>query len=574
MLMRLLLGMAVGAAGLGSGSGAEHGAPQYSGGWRVDATRLVAPEVSVRLSLALRPHRADAQAEIERIAMRVSDPRSAEYGQYLSARAIADLTAPAPRSVAAVEAWLSDVPAIKFRRTNEIVSVEGPVSALEQLLQTKFHHVVNAGQDQSRVRAGVFRLPDTVEDSVEAIFGLHGLPLPPRGAAGRRVRFPHPREPANVTPAVLARTYGIAGVKKVANSTNRQAVAEFQGQCMNQTDLETFWEMFVMKQVAGATQMDVTALKYRGDKGQCQGRTQPSLDIQYMMGISPGTETWFYDQASMDFCADLKAWTQLLLRDDDSPLVNSVSYGWQGNLTQVACSDALVESIDNDFAKIAAKGISILFASGDSGSGYSPDCDGVKDTALTGGEVLRSIPVPEATVCCEIAGQIGGKEAGSNPSWQFQSGGGPDDAGSHRQLRRGPPTPKLGNCSIYRKDTVTGTVPAPKTSCGGPVAAPDATVALYPSWPASSPWVTSVGGTRFQGEKEGNPEMATDQFGSGGGFCSFIKQSPDAQWQSAAVAKYFTVVNKTTLPPSSAYNPLGRATPDVSALAEGACVQP
>jgi hypothetical protein len=272
----------------------------------------------------------------------------------------------------------------------------------------------------------------------------------------------------------------------------------------------------------------------------------------------------------MDFCADLKSWAQLLLQDDHAPLVNSVSYGWQGNLSQVACSDALVQSIDSDLAKLAAKGISILFASGDSGSGYSPDCDGVKDTALTGGEVLRSIAVPEATVCCEIAGQVGGKEAGTNPSWQFRPGGWRDDVRSHRQLRLGSTTPKLGNCSIFRENTVTGTVRALKASCGGPVATPNPTVALYPSWPASSPWVTSVGGTRFQREKEGSPEMATDQFGSGGGFFSFIKQTPDATWQSATVAKYFTVVNKTTLPPLSAFDPHGRATPDVSALAEGA----
>ena len=64
-----------------------------------------------------------------------------------------------------------------------------------------------------------------------------------------------------------------------------------------------------------------------------------------------------------------------------------------------------------------------------------------------------------------------------------------------------------------------------------------AKVQLWPSWPASSPWVTSVGATRFIGQKVGNPEMATDQFGSGGGFSSQFDQT-DAQYQAAAVAKY------------------------------------
>lgn len=577
MASRLALGLGVFAMVLAAGRArTTHDAPGYSGGWRVDELRAVAPASSVRFSLALRPQREDAQAEIERIAMRVSDPRSARYGKYLSGSAIAELSAPAPQSIAVVEAWLSAVPGVTFRRTNEIVSVDGAVDALEQLLRTRFHRVVNTAHGQSRVRAGAFLLPDAVEQAVAAIFGLHGLPLPPRPAARRRSRIPHPQqEPANITPSVLIRTYGVSSVIPAANSTNRQAVAEFQGQCMNQSDLRTFWQTFVMNQVAGATEEDATVVKYRGENynDQCEGETQPSLDIQYMMGISPGIETWFYDQASMDFCADLKAWTQLLLQDDDAPLVNSVSYGWQGNLTQVQCSADLVTSIDNDFAKLAAKGITIVFASGDSGSGYAPDCGGVTGTALTGGELLRSIPVQEAAVCCEIAGKVGGKAAGSNPDWQFQPKGGPDDASSRRQLRRGPPS-KLGNCSIFRKGTVTGTIPAYNTWCGGPMATPNPTITLYPSWPASSPWVTSVGGTRFRGEKEGNPEMATDQFGSGGGFSSLIKQSPDAKWQSSTVAKYFQAVNKSTLPPASAYDPQGRATPDVSALAEGVSSTP
>ena len=34
---------------------------------------------------------------------------------------------------------------------------------------------------------------------------------------------------------------------------------------------------------------------------------------------------------------------------------------------------------------------------------------------------------------------------------------------------------------------------------------------LYASWPASSPWVTAVGATRFDGHTIGSEEMASDQ---------------------------------------------------------------
>ena len=54
--------------------------------------------------------------------------------------------------------------------------------------------------------------------------------------------------------------------------------------------------------------------------------------------MSPGLKTEFFEQMSMDFCADLKNWTALLLATDDVPLVHSVSYGWQRNLSQVQCT--------------------------------------------------------------------------------------------------------------------------------------------------------------------------------------------------------------------------------------------
>ena len=51
-----------------------------------------------------------------------------------------------------------------------------------------------------------------------------------------------------------------------------------------------------------------------------------------------------------------------------------------------------------------------------------------------------------------------------------------------------------------------------------------------------------MGATRFVGQKAGNEEMATDQFGSGGGFSKMFGQSPDAKWQSDDVANYLKVL--------------------------------
>merc|ERR1719277_156127 len=89
---------------------------------------------------------------------------------------------------------------------------------------------------------------------------------------------------------------------------------------------------------------------------------------------------------------------------------------------------------------------------------------------------------------------------------------------------------------------------------------------VYPSWPASSPWVTAVGATRFIDNKVGALEMATDRFGSGGGFSRMFDAFED---QVSAVQHYFQTVNASSLPPSGAFPVSGRATPDVAALGDG-----
>jgi len=183
--------------------------------------------------------------------------------------------------------------------------------------------------------------------------------------------------------------------------------------------------------------------------------------VDYIMGPAPGIATEFWYWSGMDFCGDLEQWTAQLLSSTAPPLVTSVSYGWQGVLSRLGCTTAKVNDVDANFAKLAANGITIIFASGDSGSGLTSNT-------------------------------------------------------------------------------------------------------LYPAWPASSQWVTAVGSTRFESQRVGQPEMATDQFGSGGGFSTLV-DAFDAQ--KAAVKNYLATA--PGLPPSTMFPAGGRATPDVAALGEG-----
>ena len=81
---------------------------------------------------------------------------------------------------------------------------------------------------------------------------------------------------------------------------------------------------------------------------------------------------------------------------------------------------------------------------------------------------------------------------------------------------------------------------------------------FMPSWPASSPYVTSVGAT-YSTEQDGH-ETAVDW--SGGGFSDTFAMP---QWQRRAAEEYFRSASKA-LPIASRYNASGRGYPDVAAL--------
>jgi tripeptidyl-peptidase-1 len=434
-----------------------HLTPELPQGWQ-KLEQPVAGEHPVTLRLSLKQSNLD---ELYKIASEVSDPQHASYGKYLSNADISKLTAPSAADVAAVEGWLSESN-VPFNRVGELVEVKLTATSAATLLGTTFHHAASDATGQSVVRASDYSLPAQVEDAVAAVYGMHGLPLPPRKPIlGPN---PFPPEPVNVTPAVIEKVYEISGVKPSGSMKNKDAVAEFQGQTIEPSDIVKFFKDYVPKKTeAGKIE------KFVGNKGIGMSGIEAALDVDYIMGVAPGLLTEFWYWAGMDFCGDLKNWTNTILSTEGAPLVHSVSYGWQGNVSELGCKPADVADTDVNFAKLAAKGISIIIASGDSGSGYSPfPADGHK-------------------------------------------------------------LPKL-----------------------------------WPSWPASSPWVTSVGSTRFIKQSVTQPEMATDQFGSGGGFSTDF----DAFKAQATAVKHYLSVAKD-LPPAGSFPPTGRATPDVSALGEG-----
>ena len=123
-------------------------APDYPCDWNTKGH--VHPSTVVNFTIALKEQNAEL---IHKIALDVSDPDSANYGQYLSTQEIAEITAPKDSHVEAVMTFLKSH-TIAFTRTMHQLHVSVSVVDAERLFRTVFYTVSHEDSQQTRVHAG------------------------------------------------------------------------------------------------------------------------------------------------------------------------------------------------------------------------------------------------------------------------------------------------------------------------------------------------------------------------------------------------------------------------------------
>ena len=259
------------------------------------ATSASNSEPSVSFSLTLRERNLD---RVQAIALAVSTPGDASYGEHLTRSELDTLTAPLAGSLSRVTAWLEvqDVPSSSVEVTRgRHVKVSGlPIAQARDLLSADFTLITRDGVTSEKTRAFATRysLPLEIADVVAVVYGLSGVPLPvptvsPVGAGSRSPAY----GPPHVTPAILKKTYNITDDEFANNvTTNKQAIVSFLGQTFSADDLNTFYSTYVSNTTKPPT---ITCVP----PSSCEGgsETEASLDIQYLIGASPRvpTEGWY-----------------------------------------------------------------------------------------------------------------------------------------------------------------------------------------------------------------------------------------------------------------------------------------
>ncbi|XP_056623244.1 tripeptidyl-peptidase 1 isoform X2 [Triplophysa dalaica] len=416
----------------------------------------VKPLEEVELTFALKQQNVD---HLKELLKQVSDPDSPQYGKYLSLEEVAALAQPSQLTEKVVQHWLQShgVKNCHTVVTRDFLQCAMTAQVAEALLPgTKFRRYNKDGQSLLR-STSLYSVHEDVFQHLDFVGGVHRFP--PRGRVVSK-GFKGKRQSSlwyhlGVTPSVVRSRYNLTAKDVGTASNNSQAVAQFLEQYYHPADLAEFMSLFGR----GFKHMSAVE-RVVGTQGGGKAGIEASLDVEYIMSSGANISTWvFTNPGRHETQEPFLQWMLMLSNMSAVPWVHTISYGDDEDSLSVA----YMNRINIEFMKAGLRGISMLFASGDSGAG----------------------------------------------------------------------------CRHLTKERNT----------------------FRPSFPASSPYVTTVGGTSFQNPFKVTYEV-TDYI-SGGGF-SNVFSMPD--YQTGSVGKYLKSVKP--LPPQTYFNTSGRAYPDLAALSD------
>lgn len=504
----------------------------------------VAPESLKEVREVLLYIKDQGSDEIEKLFWERTDPEHKDYAKWLSMEEIHEITASAPEDIAAVKAFLKhhNLNTYTLNKNRDIITVPMSLQKIQEVFGVEYSTFQHDSGRVATATLGPYSVPSRVAPHLRLVTGVMGLPrVSTTGHKISEEQAPAARKlnqysgfisgygggsssAANpvdqrITPHIIRERYNVPVKTTGTASNNSMAVAEFQGQYMSAADLRTFFDMYVPYSDAD------TVAKIVGPNQPQQPGTEANLDIQYIMGVAPEIETWFYSMSNFAFYSDISKWLEKLQNTAEIPWVHSISYGSQGNYPSSQFRDAM----DTHFQKLGLRGVSIIFASGDSGAG----CSGA-GSSTTGGNSY---------------GTGGYSYTGYGNSYGGSSGSSTGDNGAN----------VASGGSFTTSSSSSGSSNGGSGSNSG---AQDCSQigSLNPSYPATSVYVTAVGSTRFLSANSGD-EGATQAFGSGGGFSHHFAVP---SYQKSATADYFKT--EANLPTASLYNSTNRGNPDVAAL--------
>lgn len=390
--------------------------------------------------------------ELERHLYEVSDPFHARYGQHLSADEVNKLIAPQESTLANVHAWLQesgcDSSPLSYSPAKDWIKLSIPVSDVESLLQTKYF-IYRHEDGTELIRTSQWSLPSHLLEHISTIqpttsflrmspmrkfsrlsvAGVTGDQIPDYAdaekffaspnMAGTLQVFEKPLKGAcnvsAVTSTCLRTLYNTIDYTPKAASKNSIAFCNYLNETALTSDVELFIERYAPTAAGSSINYTIIA-NGPNDQGNLTTDAQASsqdiegnLDAETIIGITHPTIMKAYNTGgSPPYNADAATvnntnepyldWVNYMLSlpDDEIPQTISTSYGDDEQSVPQSYATAVCQQL----AQLGARGVSLLYASGDVGVGRNGTCvsnDGKNTTMF----------IPNFPVSCPYVTAVG-----------------------------------------------------------------------------------------------------------------------------------------------------------------------
>ncbi|KAG1763179.1 peptidase S8/S53 domain-containing protein [Suillus occidentalis] len=327
--------------------------------------------------------------ELEQHLLEVSDPSHARYGAHLSKQETEALMAPHPETLDVVGKWLAlhglAEEDITRSSANDWVTIRVPVGLAEEMLTTVSKHVHTG---ESIIRTTSYSLPEILHDYIDLIqpttmfarfkafkstlhWTNHTRPADSTpsgstitGPAGNQVDASCNN---TITVSCLRQLYNAVDYNTSATNGNALGITGYLNESTNNVDLQQFYRL----QNPSAYGSNYTSVSIHGGKNNQSSEAaglEANLDTQFGFGLTwPTPGTFFSTGGEPIFNPDLLTGTDTNEPYSYDTIPQSISTSYGDDEQTVPRSYAT--RVCNGMAALGARGVSIIFSSGDGGVG-------------------------------------------------------------------------------------------------------------------------------------------------------------------------------------------------------------
>lgn len=387
------------------------------------ATGSPHPDTVLNMHIALKQNNIDG---LEQKLLDISNPKSPNYGKWLSKEDMESYTRPSEESVGSVKQWLSShgiQESSISQPSPDWIKVKVPISKAESMLDSKYSLFRSSVSGTEVPRTTAYSIPLSLHDHVDTIqpttsFHRSMGAQAARDSAETQSSISTACDPNNIVPSCIQSYYNVDYTSKGRASLAVTGLIDYSASHLDAAQFLRTYD----SSIAGT---DFADASINGAKNQPNNATlEGNLDTQVALALGyPNPVTYYavgpnYDPGTQ-FGDELVDLGLFLNSATNPPTSVSTSYGGE----EQGFSSDYLDRICNEFMKAGSRGISIFFSSGDFGVG------GMGESSCSGGfYALFPASCPYVTAVGSTQFSNGGEQAaifehggstGGGFSWHF-----------------------------------------------------------------------------------------------------------------------------------------------------------